>query len=499
MLSKYKMFWLALVLMLMGSFLQAEETRHYIIIIEEAKDTLPPSIEGPGNISGGTEDKLELSATIRDNIGVAYSRLYLLNIGEDRYIEKDMEGKGGDVYATTIILPQKIGEINYYLIAKDLEGNEIRDPETGTYRITVIDNKPPIIEAKTGDIYQTGTGEDQTIEAMISDNVKLVSVTLHYTPIDGEEAQIPFTIDEKTAKAYLKIPKDKVGIVTYYITAKDKAGNIARNPEGTQVYKISVIDNIKPVVSLSPDNPKDVESGDIITILGDFSDNIGVTEASLIWKPINAIEVSSGLVDFMDKKARLKIRDDFIGTFKYLLEVEDKTGNKATTNPLEVKVSERLPRGSLFVTSSPKYAKVFLEGRYRGKTPLEISGLRPWKSFELMLKLKDFEVWKTKTFVEPEKTTNINVTLNAEGEGTLFIVSSPEMAKVYINREFVGTTPLRDIIIEAGRYNLMVVKDGYRPCTKEIFVLNGQKVYLSFNLESGVYSEVIIKRRRVLY
>ncbi|MDI6704223.1 MAG: PEGA domain-containing protein [bacterium] len=503
MFSKYNVFRSAFVLMLIGSFvLQAKEakggdnneaSKKGSI---EVNDILPPSIEALGNLSGGTGDRLELSATIKDNVGVASSKLYWLNIGEDRYTEKDMEEKGDDVYTTTITLPDKVGELNYYLVARDLEGNETREPLDGTYRITVIDNKPPIIEVITLPLSST-TGEDVVVKAKILDNISIDTASLKYTPIDGDQKDVVFDIDPDTSigSATIKVAANKVGTITYYIEAKDKAGNIARSPEGTDLYKITVVDNIKPDVSLSSDNPSDVESGDVITILGDFKDNDCVKEARLMWKPLNAIDSSSDSIDFIKKSARLKIKDDFVGKFECVLVAEDKAGNKATTPPLEVKVSKRLPRGSFFITSSPEHAKVFLDERYKGETPLKISELRPWKPFKLVLKLKDFAPWEIKTFVEPGHTTEINATLKAEGEGTVFIISSPPMAKVYIDGEFVGTTPVRDIRIEAGKHNLNVVKEGYRPRTKEIFVLNGRKVYLRFNLESGAYSEVVTIKR----
>ena len=132
-------------------------------------------------------------------------------------------------------------------------------------------------------IYTSGTtGEPVTISATITDDVGVVSATVHYTPIDGTETTVSMT--EGTTDVWsadVPVAEDKVGTITYYITAQDAAGNPARDPT-TGSYSITVTDNDAPTADAGPDQSVPVDETVYFDGYGS-SDNIGITSYSWDW------------------------------------------------------------------------------------------------------------------------------------------------------------------------------------------------------------------------
>jgi serine/threonine protein kinase len=67
--------------------------------------------------------------------------------------------------------------------------------------------------------------------------------------------------------------------------------------------------------------------------------------------------------------------------------------------------------------------------------------------------------------------------------GTLWVVSDPDGAEVYVNNVFKGMTPLRLENTNSGSYTVKVVKDGYETQTKTATVSKGQIARVDFTLK----------------
>lgn len=136
----------------------------------------------------------------------------------------------------------------YEVVSTDIAGNTATDSNSGTYysfTTTAPDTQPPDITGITGDTSGT-TGESVAISATITDNVDVVSATVHYTPIDGTETTAPMTEGGANLwSAQVAVASNKVGTITYYITAQDAAVNTARDPS-SGTYIITVTDNDAP-------------------------------------------------------------------------------------------------------------------------------------------------------------------------------------------------------------------------------------------------------------
>jgi len=165
----------------------------------------------------------------------------------------------------------------YEVTSTDALGNTATDSNSATYYAFMTqapDTAPPVITGATGNTSGT-TGEPATISAAITDNVDVISATVHYTPIDGTETTVPMTEGGGNIWSInVPVASDKVGTITYHITAQDGAGNTATDP-CSGVYNIAVTDNDAPskIIDLTATA---VGGGSIDLAWSAATDNIGV-------------------------------------------------------------------------------------------------------------------------------------------------------------------------------------------------------------------------------
>lgn len=73
---------------------------------------------------------------------------------------------------------------------------------------------------------------------------------------------------------------------------------------------------------------------------------------------------------------------------------------------------DRTPASNLTVQSTPPGGKVFLDGSYRGSTPLALEALRPG-SRHVRVQMDDRETWQGSVLLEPHKTTSVHAALRS--------------------------------------------------------------------------------------
>jgi hypothetical protein len=66
--------------------------------------------------------------------------------------------------------------------------------------------------------------------------------------------------------------------------------------------------------------------------------------------------------------------------------------------------------------------------------------------------------------------------------GSVIVTSRPEGAMVYLNRQYLGITPVIESGIEPGVHSLLIQKDGYEPWNSEVTVRVGQSSSVSARL-----------------
>lgn len=151
--------------------------------------------------------------------------------------------------------------------------------------------------------------------------------------------------------------------------------------------------------------------------------------------------------------------------------------------------------GDLQVTSTPTGASVYVNGNYRGFTPvddsLDINDLAPG-TYTVVVKKSNFQDYSTQVTVEAGKKVQMHAQLQTAPvtptTATAEIVSTPSGADVYVNNVFLGITPLSFQDVTPGTYAVEIRMQGYTPYTTTGQVVGGQNIQISAALAPAATS-----------
>jgi len=148
--------------------------------------------------------------------------------------------------------------------------------------------------------------------------------------------------------------------------------------------------------------------------------------------------------------------------------------------PQKVDVALMSDSGTLDVSCDPDDAEVFVNGISRGHTPCRIDRI-PGGAVSLELKAPGFQPHKRDVSLAAGEIQKIAVQLKPL-PGTLRIVSIPEGARVYIDDEFKGETPLDLPNAKPGVYRVRVEKAGHDPNARDVTLEKGSSITEEFRL-----------------
>ena len=136
--------------------------------------------------------------------------------------------------------------------------------------------------------------------------------------------------------------------------------------------------------------------------------------------------------------------------------------------------------GGLYITSNPSEADVYINGSYRGKTPLYL--VIPVGKYEVKVTKEGYANYTTEVEVKAWITTSIKVNLEPQ-YAYLWIESHPRGAKVYIDGKPVGKTPLKNYKLLSGKHVLKLALEGYVPYEKEILLRPNETLNITIDLK----------------
>ncbi len=167
-------------------------------------------------------------------------------------------------------------------------------------------------------------------------------------------------------------------------------------------------------------------------------------------------------------------------------EFNDWTG-KVTLRPGQLTPVEVALRGSLgvlVVRSSPA-ARVLVDGRDHGQTPVTIDPLPPG-SHGLKLVADGQSTVLQAVVIEPGKTATVEVTLVPEG-GALEVRPSVASARVFLNGVDLGTGKVVQEGLKPGMYSLRVTAPGHADFIKPVQVDADGKAVVAARLQAFDY------------
>jgi hypothetical protein len=128
--------------------------------------------------------------------------------------------------------------------------------------------------------------------------------------------------------------------------------------------------------------------------------------------------------------------------------------------------------GTMDLQSVPDGASVTVNGGYRGKTPLVISGLSP-STYTVTFSRFGFMELSTQVAVQGGKNSEVIATLQPK-TGRLVVNSTPPGARVLLDGASAGLSPVVLENISADDHTVGLEKDRYIAATRKVSIIAGQ-------------------------
>jgi hypothetical protein len=145
-----------------------------------------------------------------------------------------------------------------------------------------------------------------------------------------------------------------------------------------------------------------------------------------------------------------------------------------------ISITTQVQPGSLVISSVPKDASIVVNGQYRGKTPLTLDNLDPGTYTVNISKFGFFPSTAT-TNLQSGESQEITATLPAE-TGSLIINTTPTGARVMVDGRDAGLSPATLAGLVPGNHTLAITKDGYAPITRQVEIIAGTALPVTFVL-----------------
>ena len=163
-----------------------------------------------------------------------------------------------------------------------------------------------------------------------------------------------------------------------------------------------------------------------------------------------------------------------------MAQIEDSTGEVKAGYSVEVVVKERV---WLEVKSEPSGAKVYIDGKESGGTPLALSDIKTGRHQIRLVKegYESYEVSVETGVSRKEVMANLSKVVK---KGELVIRTVPTKTTIYLNEKSVGTSPYEGKGLSPGKYKIRVTKEGYEPWGQEVTVKADEKLEVLASLKS---------------
>ena len=171
-----------------------------------------------------------------------------------------------------------------------------------------------------------------------------------------------------------------------------------------------------------------------------------------------------------------------------MAQIEDSTGEVKVGYSVEVVVKESV---RLEVKSEPSGAKVYIDGKELGDTPLALSDIKTGRHQIRVVKAgyESYEVLVETGVGRKEVMADLKKVLR---KGELVIRTVPTKAAIYLNENSVGTSPYEGKGLSPGKYRIRVTMEGYEPWGQEVTVKAHEKLEVLASLK-GLTGRLVIR------
>ncbi len=156
------------------------------------------------------------------------------------------------------------------------------------------------------------------------------------------------------------------------------------------------------------------------------------------------------------------------------------TGKRDGTISVRIGVNENV--GGIVVISKPSGASVYLDGRFVGTTPLNLSGIKVG-SHTVRISYQGYADRQKTVIIRPHRYEYITETLLAPANtGSLYVESTPRGASIYLDGNYEGETPRRIDFIPVGSHTVRLSKEGYRDYVQQVWIEANRLTTVSVSL-----------------
>jgi len=156
------------------------------------------------------------------------------------------------------------------------------------------------------------------------------------------------------------------------------------------------------------------------------------------------------------------------------------TGKKAGTVSIKIGVNESV--GGLVVNSKPSGASVYIDNKFIGTTPLNISGIKTG-THVVRISYQGYADRVRTVIIRPHRYEFISETLlTPANTGSLYVDSNPRGASIYLDDNYEGETPRRIDFIPVGSHTVRLSKEGYRDYVQQVWIQANQTTTISISL-----------------
>lgn len=149
--------------------------------------------------------------------------------------------------------------------------------------------------------------------------------------------------------------------------------------------------------------------------------------------------------------------------------------------PKRVAVDMASDSGTIRFESDPPGAAVLLNGARRGVTPCDVDHVPSGRN-EVEFALEGYRSHKENMSVFPGEIYTLRTQLKPL-PGTLTIVSIPSKARVYLDNQYRGQTPLTVPGLEPGEYRIRAELAGHEPSARPVTVVQSRASTEEFRLK----------------
>ncbi|MBT3299547.1 MAG: PEGA domain-containing protein [Candidatus Marinimicrobia bacterium] len=146
--------------------------------------------------------------------------------------------------------------------------------------------------------------------------------------------------------------------------------------------------------------------------------------------------------------------------------------------------------GKLIVKTTPRGAKVKIDGQSKGVTPFELDEL-PSGNYHLSLTKDMYQSIEQDIVIDDGKTFDLNLKLEARS-GLLSIIGGPKGASVFVNGQKIGHIPVQDFRIAEGMVELSASSQDYHSQSEFLNIKRDQTYEHVFNLDRHTGKLIVI-------